>query len=525
MAYTALYRKFRPDNFSDVKGQDAIVRTLSNQIKSDRIGHAYLFCGTRGTGKTSVAKVFARAINCENPKDGSPCNECAVCRSILDGSSMNVAEIDAASNNSVDNVRQIVEEVKYSPTEGKYRVYIIDEVHMLSSGAFNALLKTLEEPPGYVVFILATTEVNKIPITILSRCQRYDFRRISSETICERLRELCDKEGIEADEPALKYIARLGEGSMRDALSLLERCAAFYYKEKLDYDKIIELLGTSDISSFSKLLRYISAGDVGGCMEIVDELVALGRDLSRYIVDFTWYMRNLLLAKTGRNIAELLEMSSEQLKLLMHESEAFESEELLRYIGVLSELTNRLRFAVQKRIIIETELIRLCVPRLSEDEPAWVDRVRRLENELDRLKAGGYTPEKADDAAPTANEVPEEEINTSELPEALLSDISAIAENWRSLCGRIDSPLLSNSMIMSKPGIDSDGRLKLPFNNIVDYGLAVQKKDEIKEAIEKIVGKSFDFDIVAPGKQEKTKDIYTVADELKKKLGINIDVI
>ena len=524
MAYTALYRKFRPETFEDVKGQEPIVRTLSNQIKSGRVGHAYLFCGTRGTGKTSVAKVFARAINCENLRDGSPCNECAVCRGILDGSSMNVVEIDAASNNSVDNVRQIVEEVKYSPTEGRYKVYIIDEVHMLSTGAFNALLKTLEEPPSYVVFILATTEVNKIPITILSRCQRYDFRRISLETIQARLAELCEKEGIEADEAALKYLARLGEGSMRDALSLLERCTAFYYKEKLDYDKIIELLGTADIKSFSKLLSYISAGDVGGCMEVIDELVSYGRDLARYVVDFTWYMRNLLLAKTGRNIADLLEVSSEQMELLMHESEAFESDELLRYIGVLSELTNRLRYAVQKRVIIETELIRLCVPRLDENEPAWVERVRRLENELDRLKKDGYTP--VDDAA-VKDEKPQEaedEINLDELPEALLSDLAAIADNWRSICNMIEveSPLLSNSLIKFKPGVAADGRLKMYFNNLVDYGLAVQKKEELRSAMEKFVGKSFDFDILEPGRKEKTKSLDKVADEFKKKLGGNV---
>ena len=524
MAYTALYRKFRPLSFDDVKGQDAIVRTLSNQIKADRIGHAYLFCGTRGTGKTSVAKILARAINCENPKDGSPCNECSVCRSILDGSSMNVAEIDAASNNSVDNVRQIVEEVKYSPTEGRYKVYIIDEVHMLSTGAFNALLKTLEEPPSYVVFILATTEVNKIPITILSRCQRYDFRRISLETIQARLSELCEKEGIEADDAALKYLARLGEGSMRDALSLLERCAAFYYKEKLDYDKIIELLGTADVTSFSKLLRYISAGEVGGCMEIVDELVSYGRDLSRYIVDFTWYMRNLLLAKTGRNISELLEMSSEQMAILKHESEVFESEELLHYISVLSELTNRLRFAVQKRVIIETELIRLCIPRIDESEPVWADRIRRLENELDRLKKGGYTPEEESPDA-NAEEEAAEEIDLSKLPEAVLSDIESIADNWRTLCNKMTQPL-SNTLLTTKPGIDSDGRLKISFNNKVDYGVAVDHRDEIKTTIEKTIGKSFDIDIVEPGRKEKTKSIFEVADVIRKRINFdNVEVI
>ena len=228
MSYTALYRKFRPDEFSDVKGQDHIVTTLKNQIKANRIGHAYLFCGTRGTGKTTVAKIFAKAVNCEHPVDGSPCGECAMCRSIANGASMNVIEIDAASNNGVDNIREIREEVDYRPTEGKYKVYIIDEVHMLSIGAFNALLKTLEEPPEYVIFILATTESHKIPVTILSRCQRYDFKRIGIDVIANRLSELLQKEHVEAEDRAVRYVAKAGDGSMRDALSLLDQCIAFY---------------------------------------------------------------------------------------------------------------------------------------------------------------------------------------------------------------------------------------------------------------------------------------------------------
>ena len=223
MSYTALYRKFRPDNFEDVKGQDHIVTTLKNQIKANRIGHAYLFTGTRGTGKTTIAKIFAKAVNCENPVDGSPCGECQTCKNIAAGASMNVIEIDAASNNGVDNIREIVDEVSYSPAEGKYKVYIIDEVHMLSIGAFNALLKTLEEPPSYVIFILATTEVHKIPITILSRCQRYDFKRITIETIADRMRQLMDEEKVQIEEKALKYVAKMADGSMRDGLSLMDQ--------------------------------------------------------------------------------------------------------------------------------------------------------------------------------------------------------------------------------------------------------------------------------------------------------------
>ena len=261
MSYTALYRKFRPLEFEDVKGQDHIITTLKNQIKYDRIGHAYLFCGTRGTGKTTIAKIFAKAVNCEHPVDGSPCGTCPTCKAIAAGTSMNVIEIDAASNNGVDNIREIREEVAYRPTEGKYKVYIIDEVHMLSTGAFNALLKTLEEPPEYVIFILATTEVHKIPITILSRFQRYDFHRISIDTIAARLSEILKEEGIEAEEKAIRYVAKAGDGSMRDSLSLLDQCIAFYLGEKLTYDKVLEVLGAVDTEVFSGMLREILAGN------------------------------------------------------------------------------------------------------------------------------------------------------------------------------------------------------------------------------------------------------------------------
>ena len=268
MSYTALYRKFRPSEFSDVKGQDHIVTTLRNQIGADRIGHAYLFCGTRGTGKTTIAKIFARAVNCEHPEDGNPCGTCASCRAIASGASMNVIEIDAASNNGVDNIREIREEVAYSPTEGKYKVYIIDEVHMLSIGAFNALLKTLEEPPSYVIFILATTEAHKIPITILSRCQRYDFRRISTETIAGRLRELMEEEQVEVEDRALTYVAKAGDGSMRDALSLLDQCIAFYLGQKLTYDHVLKYwelwMWTCSASSSGRSVNRMSSVSSAG---------------------------------------------------------------------------------------------------------------------------------------------------------------------------------------------------------------------------------------------------------------------
>ena len=387
MSYTALYRKFRPERFEDVKGQDHIVTTLKNQIGAERIGHAYLFCGTRGTGKTTIAKIFAKAVNCEHPVDGSPCGECRSCRTIAAGASMNVIEIDAASNNGVDNIREIVDEVSYSPAEGKYKVYIIDEVHMLSIGAFNALLKTLEEPPSYVIFILATTEVHKIPVTILSRCQRYDFKRISIETIAERMRELMDAEGQQVEEKALRYIARAADGSMRDALSLLDQCIAFHYGKTLTYDDALDVLGAVDTEVFSRLLAAVLARNVTDCIRILEEVVMQGRELGQFVSDFTWYLRNLLLMKTsdGEGMEDVIDMSRDNLARLSIEAEQVETDAVIRYIRELSELSGRLRYAAQKRILIEIALIRLCRPQMETDTQSLLDRIRALEQ---RVEAG-----------------------------------------------------------------------------------------------------------------------------------------
>ena len=356
MSYTALYRKFRPDNFEDVKGQDHIVTTLKNQIKAERIGHAYLFTGTRGTGKTTVAKIFAKAVNCENPVEGSPCGNCASCRSIAGGASMNVIEIDAASNNGVDNIREIVDEVSYSPAEGKYKVYIIDEVHMLSIGALNALLKTLEEPPSYVIFILATTEVHKIPITILSRCQRYDFRRITIDTIAGRMRDLMEAEQVQIEDKALRYVAKMADGSMRDGLSLLDQCIAFHLGQELTYDMVLNVLGAVDTEVFGRLFRSVLGSDVLSCIGILEEVVMQGRELAQFVSDFTWYLRNLMLAKATDNIEDVIDASTENLARLKEEAELAELDAIMRYIRIFSELSGQLRYASQKRILTEISL-------------------------------------------------------------------------------------------------------------------------------------------------------------------------
>ena len=303
MSYMALYRKWRPDAFEEIKGQEHIVTTIRNQIVHDRVGHAYLFCGTRGTGKTTTAKLMAKAVNCEHPINGSPCNECASCKAIAAGAAMNVIEVDAASNNGVDNIRQITDSVNYSPSTGKYLVYIIDEVHMLRDAAYNALLKTLEEPPSYVIFILATTESHKIPATILSRCQRYDFHRIPLEVIADRLQELLDREGIAATREAVEYVARAADGSMRDGLSILEQCISYHLGEELTLDKVLAAIGAVDVEVYIQLFECLKEKDLVGALKIIDEAIWQGKDLLQLVNEFTAFIRNILVLSIDPEIA------------------------------------------------------------------------------------------------------------------------------------------------------------------------------------------------------------------------------
>lgn len=428
MSYTALYRKFRPREFEDVKGQEHIVTTLKNQIKADRIGHAYLFCGTRGTGKTTVAKIFAKAVNCEHPVDGSPCGTCEACRMIAAGTSMNVIEIDAASNNGVENIRQIREEVEYAPTEGKYKVYIIDEVHMLSIGAFNALLKTLEEPPSYVIFILATTEVHKIPITILSRCQRYDFHRISIETISTRLFELLEKEQVEAEEKAVRYVAKAADGSMRDALSLLDQCIAFYLGETLTYDHVLEVLGAVDTEVFSRLFRQILDKNILGAVELLEEIVIQGRELGQFVTDFTWYLRNLLLVQSSDEMEDVLDISTENLALLKEEAQMAEADTLIRYIRIFSELSNQVKYSTQKRVLIEIAIIKLCKPQMERDELSIIERIQQIEKQLEQ---GVPMATPAVQSAQT--QIQTEPVKKKEYPKAIPEDVQEVVKNWNSI--------------------------------------------------------------------------------------------
>ena len=356
MAYTALYRKFRPTTFADVVGQEHITRTLRNQIIADRVGHAYLFNGGRGTGKTSSAKILARAINCLNPKDGEPCNECEICRGALNGSLTDIVEMDAASNNSVEDIRSIREEVNFLPTKAKYRVYIIDEVHMLSPGAFNALLKTLEEPPEHVKFILATTEPQKLPATILSRCQRFDFKRISNEDIIKRLKVVCNESNIEITDSALNIIAVLSEGAMRDALSILERCIQDG-ENKIDEDKIKDLVGIPKIAFVNSITEAIIDYDIDKALKSMDDILNEGKDLNNFLWEIIKYIKDILIYKSSKK-ADLY--SEDEIANINAISEKVTKEKLVNLIYELSKLETDMKWSTQKTIMFQAGIIKLC---------------------------------------------------------------------------------------------------------------------------------------------------------------------
>ena len=555
MSYTALYRKWRPVSFEDVKGQDPIVQTLKNQITSERIGHAYLFCGTRGTGKTSIAKIFARAVNCEHPVDGSPCNECPTCRSIQSGSSMNVVEIDAASNNGVENIRDIREQVQYPPTEGRYRVYIIDEVHMLSIGAFNALLKTLEEPPSYVIFILATTEVHKIPITILSRCQRYDFKRISLETIADRLRELTQAEQIQVEDKALLYVAKAADGSLRDALSLLDQCVAFHYGRVLTYDNALEVLGAVDSSVFSQMFGAIVEGRTRDCICSLEEIVIQGRELGQFVTDFIWYMRNLLLIRSADDAEGLVDMSEENLKQLRSDAGKADGTTLMRYIRIFSELSNQLRYASQKRVLVEVALIKLTRPSMEPNLDAILQRLGDLEAQMEDLEAGrmaipmtaayqaagsppagqvpqagagpgqdgGTAPQTAAPYAPGLQAEPGVMPEKVALPRAQLEDLNLVRNEWakivRSMGGGARSYLRDTVV---EPG--GEGCLTIVFMDPMNYDMGKRPTviGELERYVEANFSRSIYFKTRLAGRGERLNTIYVTQEELEEKIHMDI---
>ena len=537
MSYTALYRKWRPRVFGDVKGQDHIVTTLQNQIRSERIGHAYLFCGTRGTGKTSVAKIFAKAVNCEHPEDGSPCGECPSCQQIQAGTSLNVVEIDAASNNGVENIREIRDQVQYPPTEGKYRVYIIDEVHMLSTGAFNALLKTLEEPPSYVIFILATTEVHKILITVLSRCQRYDFRRITVDTIADRLKELTDAEGMAVEDRALRYVAKAGDGSMRDALSLLDQCAAFHYGETLTYENVLDVLGAVDNRVFRELFGALRNGQTKECILRLEEMVIQGRELSQFVADFIWFLRNLLILKTADEAEELLDMSEDNLKQLREDAALADENVLMRYIRVFSEVLNQIRFAAQKRVLVELAFIRLTKPEMEQSMDAVLERLERLERQMEEgipaapwpgnMAGDGSQPALPQAVQPQAPslESREAEPRTVTLPKAQLEDLNLIRNEWGKIVremGMSIRPSFRETVV--EPAGDSC--LCIVFSDAMNFSMGSRPSilGDLERHVEQAYGKSIYFKARLRENGERLDTRYITDEELRENIHMDITI-
>lgn len=492
MAYTALYRKFRPGEFDEVKGQEHIVTTLRNQIQTERIGHAYLFCGTRGTGKTTIAKILAKAVNCMNPVNGNPCNACEICQKINRQTSMNVIEIDAASNNGVANIRDIIEEVQYSPAEGKYKVYIIDEVHMLSTGAFNALLKTLEEPPSYVIFILATTEPHKIPITIHSRCQRYDFRRITIDTIAGRLRELVDREQVQAEEKALRYIAKVADGSMRDALSLLDQCIAFYLGQELTYEKALEVLGAVDTSVYSQMFRSVVQGEVVSCIKLIDEMMMQGRDLGQFISEFIWYLRGLMLIDSSEQGGDLLDVSKEQFSQMLEEGKMIDVEGLIRYIRILSDLSGQIRYSTQKRVLTEVTFIKLCKPQMDtvQDISSLKSRIDALEKQVEQGVVLGNTRDSTgvENKTNGQNAAQEKPVKKPKvLPKALPEDLKEILQRWNEVLVQYGQPG-QTYLNLAKKVLSEQGTLVLQFVNKHDEDFFLQNDGAERNQLQQIIG-------------------------------------
>lgn len=378
MAYTALYREWRPKNFEDVVGQEHITTTLKNQIQNDRIAHAYLFCGTRGTGKTSTAKVMAKALNCLNPVNGEPCNECEMCKKINEGLAIDVTELDAASNNGVDKIRDIIDDAKYPPQEARFKVYIMDEVHMLSMGAVNAFLKTLEEPPANVIFILATTDPQKLPITILSRCQRFDFKRISKSDISDRLRKIVGAQGVLADEKSLELISRVSDGAMRDALSILDQAIAMG-DGSVNYDSVVGMLGLVTNEYLFNITSAIIERNIQKAMNIIEEVVYAGKDINLFIKDLTGHFRNLLMAKVTNNPEEVLDMSMENINLIKEQGSRIRVEEIMRDIRILQEAEGNAKISKQARLYLELATIKMCKIEYDTSSEVILARINRLE--------------------------------------------------------------------------------------------------------------------------------------------------
>ena len=506
--HKALYRVYRPKNFSDVIGQEHIVRTLKNQIENNNVGHAYLFCGTRGTGKTSTAKIFSRAVNCTNLHNDEPCNECENCREILEDKTMDVVEIDAASNNSVDDIRELRENVKYSPAKAKYKVYIIDEVHMLSQGAFNALLKTLEEPPSYVIFILATTEPHKIPATILSRCQRFDFKRVTVKDISSRMRYICEKEGIEADEKALNLIARNSQGALRDALSILDQCISFE-GNKISYNDVIELLGSVNIEQLFDLAESIIKEDTRKSLQILNDFIIWGKDVRNLVNDLIDHFRNLMVCKISNDLDEIISLPEETIDLLKQQAETIDTNNLIRILNILSETQDGMKISSNPRVLMEVTMMKIAQPMFDESKEALIKRIENLEQKIEsgNIKVNHISTNQTVDNFNENNQqnnntVEKQEDENIEYESLKGDDIKLVEKSWKKILQKMkeDKNQVIRALLQDVDSFNiSEDTLYIIFTD--NYSFAKSRLDSpatiqyVEKVIREVLNRSFSVKI------------------------------
>lgn len=494
--HKALYRVYRPKNFNDIVGQEHIVRTLKNQIESQNVGHAYLFCGTRGTGKTSTAKIFSRAVNCTDLHDNEPCNECENCREILEDKTMDVVEIDAASNNSVDDIRELRENVKYSPSKSKYKVYIIDEVHMLSQGAFNALLKTLEEPPGYIIFILATTEPHKIPATILSRCQRFDFKRVTVKDISSRMKYICEKEGIEADEKALNLIARNSQGALRDALSILDQCISFQ-GHTIRYNDVIELLGSVNIEQLFDLAESIIEENTKKSLQILNDFIVWGKDVRNLVNDLIDHFRNLMVCKISNDLDDIISLPEETIDLLKQQATTVDTNNLIRILNILSETQNAMKSSSNPRVLMEVTMMKIVQPMFDESKEALIKRIENLEKKIESgdIKVNHISTSESVDNSDENNQIDKniQQIQSEENIEyenIKNDDVKLIQNSWKNILQKMkeDKEQVTRALLQDVDSFNvSDDTLYIIFTD--NYSFAKSRLDSPKtiEYVEKVI--------------------------------------
>lgn len=557
--HKALYREYRPLVFDDVIGQDHIIRTLKNQIKENSMSHAYLFCGTRGTGKTTTAKILSRAVNCQAGDQDHPCNQCPSCQSILDSSNLDVIEIDAASNNSVDDIRELRDTVKYTPANSKYKVYIIDEVHMLSQGAFNALLKTLEEPPSYVIFILATTEPNKIPATILSRCQRFDFKRVSVGDLIDRMRSICQSESIDIDEDALRIIARNGQGSVRDSLSILDKCLSFS-GSSLTGDQVLDLLGGSDPGQLLEMAKAIIDADVCRSMEMIDDYFMWGKDLRLLVEDITDFFRSLMMVKIFGQASDLVDLTKDQVQEILGLAGGIDTEEIIRILTILSDLSEKLRFSTNQRMTLEIYIMKLASPAMDQSDQAMAKRLEKLEKLVEdgRISINAnLSPDQVNQLAQAqaVNQLPGQ-VYSSQDPVTKSSldsldkfdiiddeDLALINENWDRFLDqmKVDKKMPLRAFLIQKQGLRyKNGILYIILEDKFDF--AIERLEEeankayIQDTLSRICGlkidlrfikvtdmKNMNFDHEDPVEDEKSPEEALLQDVLGDTLEIKDD--